>query len=272
MSRKQGGPYYIKGGAVGDFTHYYDRTKKMYLVSKKGGVDGETVRTSPDFARTRRAMDQFKVVAQTTSKIFEATSKLNESCRGNRTFSRLFKIIYNEAKKGPGKMGTKDIMLTDYALKINGFDINDKVGMDDLFSGNMLTFSKGPDKVSATITLKACRSSEVIGVVNEYATHMRLKFAVGFVSNRTYIEQADGFEPVNASADGVSSSVTGDYVKLDETMTSDLTLTSSVGDMDTESGLLVGTLIVEFFSEYDEKDGGKGYDRLSDVKAGRLYC
>src|ERR1035437_3414404 len=56
-------------GSIGNVRAFYDKKSKRYILATKGGASKEDIMNSPNFARTRENMNEFKACGMSVSQI-----------------------------------------------------------------------------------------------------------------------------------------------------------------------------------------------------------
>jgi hypothetical protein len=102
-------------GTIDDVSFY--KTADGYLAREKGGVDGETIRNSPRFQRTRENNAEFKEVTKAVDLFCKAFRGILQEIPSNdlraRLMKRMYEVLYSDTinKRGERKVNNGDIEL-----------------------------------------------------------------------------------------------------------------------------------------------------------------
>jgi hypothetical protein len=187
-------------GKLDDLSFY--KSKDGYLVRRKGGVDGSTIASSPNFQRTRENNSEFRRAAQAGKLIRVAFNKALQNVSNPRLASELTKKMMEVVKADlTSTRGERNVIDGEIGL-LTGFNFNPKVKL-----GNVLYFAIASvlDRVAGTLTFNWPVFNPQIDVLfPPGATHVRIGFAASAIDfgteNFSYDGNFSAVYPVNGGS------------------------------------------------------------------------
>lgn len=240
----------IEGGSIGEFNHYVRRGK--YIIGKKSHLTKEKMMANDKFDDTFKWCKCFAGIQHTCVSIRQALGILWSNASDGYASNNLTRTVRSIVARDSGKgVGEQSILMSEYGNILNGFEWNGECMVGTKLGGKF-TLVNNADKTSATLTLRVMTPAEEL-ILPEGTMWMRINFVVGAVSNRTPNPESGEYDAVNGSADGMTNIVRSEWFNVNDAMTENLILTSSLGDVDMESSVLIKGVGVDFAKKSGEK-------------------
>ena len=221
-------------GTLGGITFYKGQAKegRTHLAKTKSGVDGDRIKNSPNFARTRENMSEFGRAAQDGKLIREAFAAQLRSVSDNTIVYRLVKQLRDvQDLDGVNARGARQVLAENIGA-MTGFQFNQKTKLDAVFNFDIASVFASPNinfTVPVHVPVTAVRAPQG-------ATHYKINVAGAAFNLVT------GTVKANAEASSVEIPV-GDVAEQAE-------LPLAAGLAGAEAGdLMLGIVSVEFYQE-----------------------
>lgn len=203
-------------GTLDNLTFY--RRNGENLVKSKSSISRARIMNDPKFRRTRENMREFGGAA-TASKSFRTAFSGSAQKFGDLYInSRMTGIMKRIVNSGPGIRGEREILIADSLDLIKGFEFSSDETFDSRFyrTGQLPVIR--PDRNSVAWDLQPFSPDDSIKAP-EGATHFRMVFAAGYVSDFAYNSAEKTYKAINPEFDGMSGHVVSDAYVLSDALT-----------------------------------------------------
>src|SRR5690606_29168834 len=246
-------------GTIGDIRHFRIKGKTGYYAGLKGGPTANQIKNAPEFARTRENMSEFggsaKAAKSLRSAIGPSLSRFADSSLTGRLTALMKGINLNDAA---GARGRRSIEISAHKDLLKGLNFNKNLSFNSTFNVPV-TIGKNVDG-ELEFSLPAFLANDYVKAP-KLATHFKLVFIVGVVSDYDFNEGTKSYEPKNAEFDGISELFYSDYLPVNgEVPQTEVTGDSELYDNAPNDATLFITSGIEFYhkhnQEYLEVSGG----------------
>ncbi|HPT15578.1 MAG TPA: hypothetical protein PK796_12365 [Bacteroidales bacterium] len=250
MARQKGHVKYV--GTIGDIRHFKIKGQTGYFAGLVGGPTGEQVATAPEFERTRENMNEFGGSAKAGRSVRSVFSSILGKMTDSQLTGRLtaiMKKINLEDQSEP--RGYRAILISEQRKYLLGITFNKNANFDS-------SFKAGADLVK---TIKRGVADYTVGAFNPMddiqapagATHFRLIFGLGVLSDFAYNATSDTYEPLKPEFHELSAITYSNYLPL----TAPVPETVLNADLDTEDPVpddctIIAVAGIEFFQQVNE--------------------
>ena len=211
MARQKGHVKYI--GTIGDIRHFKIKGQTGYFAGMVGGPSGEQVATAPAFERTRENMNEFggsaKAGRSLRSVFSSVLGKMSDSQLTGR-LTAVMKKINLEDQSEP--RGYRAILISQQRKYLAGIIFNKNANFDySMKAGSEL--AKNVKRGVADYVVGGFNPMDGINAPAG-ATHFRLIFGLGALSDFAYNATTDTYEPVQQDFHELSAITYSDYFAL----------------------------------------------------------
>ncbi len=249
MSRQKGIIKLV--GNIGGISFYTSNGE--YLARTAGGPTKEQIATGSNFRRTRENNKEFGGAAKAGKALRMGLSSVLQNMADSLLTSRLtslFKMINN---KSVGIRGRRPIALSQNKELLRGFELNGKNSFSTVFNAPF-TISANADRNEITVTVPDFIPVNYINAPAG-ATGYRLLLACGLVSDYSYDQGTQGYEPDVPDQNGLGVVAASDISPLDNVSVDfDLTATFEVEEAFGSGVSVVACLGIEFYQRVDAAD------------------
>jgi hypothetical protein len=192
-------------GTLDDITFY--KSKDGFIAKLKSGIPAETIRTSPNFVRTRENMSEFSTAAKEGKLLRTALHAYMVNAKDGRVTSRLTKLMSQILKldatsvRGLRTVGVA-ISLPNAMLMLQGFNFNIKSTMSAVL---LVPYSVNTS--TGVITINNLLPANDI-VAPEGATHFSLQGVWGKVDFTNKVYNVQSSPVVNTALTAAASTIT----------------------------------------------------------------
>ena len=203
-------------GTLDNLTFY--RKNGENLVKTKSAVSRNRIMNDPKYKRTRENMREFGGSA-TACKAFRtafagSAQKFGDIYMGSRMTGIMKRIVNG----GPGLRGEREILISDSQELIKGFEFNNVETFDSRFFRVAQLPVIGADRNSVAWDLDPF-SPDTSVKAPEGATHFRMVFSAGYVSDFVYNSAEKAYKAITPEFDGVSGTALSDPLLLSDALT-----------------------------------------------------
>jgi len=211
MARQKGHVKYV--GTIGDIRHFKIKGQKGYFAGLVGGPTGDQVASAPAFERTRENMNEFGGSAKAGRSVRLVSSSVLGKMSDSQLTGRLtgvMKKINLEDQSEP--RGYRAILISEQRQYLKGITFNKNANFDSCFKASA-DLVKNVKRGIADYSVAAFNPMDGINAPAG-ATHFRLIFGLGVLSDFAYNATSDTYEPINADNHELSAITYSDYLDL----------------------------------------------------------
>lgn len=203
-------------GTLDNLTFY--RRNGENLVKSKSSISRARIMNDPKFKRTRENMREFGGAAIAGKSFRTAFAGSAQKFGDIYISARMTGIMKRIVASGPGIRGEREILISDSHELIKGFEFNAGQTFDSRFYRTSQLPVIRPDRNSVGWELQPFSPDDSINAP-EGATHFRMVFAAGYVSDFTYNFAEKTYKALNPEFDGRSGHAVSDAYELSDALT-----------------------------------------------------
>lgn len=160
-------------GKIGDLSFY--KSGDDYRVRTSGGVDGERMKTDPNFKRTRENMSEFGSASSTAKKLYRQVKHFLAYFKDRTVFQRLTGLMTRIQKADPESARGERAFIVENGGMLRGFEFNKGVQLNSIINKDLVpSYQVAEEK--ATLVIPAFNPRTTITSVAG-ATHVQFLFA-----------------------------------------------------------------------------------------------
>ena len=238
-------------GNIGGMSFY--TSNGQFLARTAGGPTKERIATGSNFVRTRENNAEFGGAAKVGKALRTALSSVIQTMGGSTLTASLTKLFKAINAKASGVRGQRPIALTANKTQAKGLELNNKISFTSVFNAPY-TVTADADRVSITFTIADFIPLNFINAPAG-ATGYRLAAAVGWLSDFSFDEGTQGYEPDVPEQNSLGITTYSDIKPLNNVgLHFELSATAPGGLVPDAGVSVVACLGIEFYQRVDGVD------------------
>lgn len=249
MSRQKGIIKLV--GNIGGLSFYSSNGE--FLARTAGGPTKEQINSGANFIRTRENNNEFGGAAKVSKALRTALSGVLQTMGGSNLAAKLTAVFKSINSRADGVRGQRPIALSANKDLLRGLGLNDRVSFTSVFNAPY-SVEANADRNQITLTIPSFIPANFVKAPAG-ATKFRLSLACGLVSDYSFDEGTQNYEPENPAQNAVGTAVSGAISPINNTPV-DFTLVADIpaSIIPDDNVSVVTCLGIEFYQEVSGAD------------------
>ena len=220
------GPFRFKG-SVGNFRCYYNSAAKKWVVSTKGGPTKEALENSPNFARSRENMSEFKACGKWSSLIRKALFEIDHLNYGYYMAGIVQLAKSLQVMDALGKRGHRNIEPSKFKPLLADIVFNELHPFKQVLARQPEVIAD-PQRQTITLNIAQFRPKYELRWPQRQSW-FRFTLAIAQLSDFTYVEEDGGYGPAHFGLNANKATFVSEWM-MQGTEAVDISMTASFAD------------------------------------------
>lgn len=254
MARQSGHLKYK--GTIGEIRHFKIKGLDGHFAGLKGGVDGDRIKSAPEFVRTRENMNEFGGCAVVGKSLRSGLSRLMKQMADPQATGRITGIMKKiNVEDQSEARGYRAVLVTQQPQYLTGFNFNKNVPFESVFQAQF-EVSNNADRNEVTLTVD---TFEPLSSINAPAgaTHFRLINAVSVLSDFAFNATSGVYEPIEPELNELNTIGYSAYMEIGQSIAAPISVMTALPGSPTLTADV--SVIHSVGIEFVQMIGGKPY-------------
>jgi len=220
------GPFTFTG-SIGNIRSYYDKKKKCYILSTKGGSSKEMIESNPTFARTRENMNEFKACGIWASQLRKSLLPI-EHLHTGYYFSEIVALAKRIQKHDDVNLrGIRSLLSSLDSNLLTMIEFNRAHSFDRVFS-SFYEVKLSEDKQTVTLRIPDFKPFSRLSWPNKFSSY-RISLVIAQLPDYIYSEEDKLYNPVQKNMESLTVSTFSEW-RPNDTVAEDIVLQASFAE------------------------------------------
>ncbi len=223
-------------GSLGGMSFYEDGGKN--IVKMANGPDKEKIMTDPAYRRTRENMVEFGGAAKVGKAFRSGFGEVAKTMGERYLSSRVTGLMKRINSFGSGKRGERSFEFSNYKDLLKKFEFNRTATFGTTFFAPYTSLSFNAERNNVDWVIPSFSTDSYVRHP-EGTTHFKLVLALSSLSDYTFNNSLDGFEPIEADFNSLRALVMSDAIEIGTVTGADINLSANLG-----SGIVLPATVI----------------------------